>query len=181
MSDVEGLWFQLHALKISHYRCSDIPRAWVFYWGQLCSSESPTCNTGNPVSGSALTKKKPPAVTELKTSTCLNPSAPKLIILMSMQKEDHAGNVCTGWFKNSKCHTAEIKTENTKRWLETVREYFIRWQHKHSCERPQCLMICFCEQWKNPVLLQLCAPGLPYPHQRRCSFCQAFSQWLRHP
>lgn len=128
-----------------------------------------------------LWQKKTPAVTELKTSTCLNPSAPKLIILMSMQEEDHAGNVCTGWFKNSKCHTAEIKTENTKWWLETVREYFIRWQHKHSCERPQCLMICFCEQWKNPVLLQLCAPGLPYPHQIRCSFCQAFSQWLRHP
>lgn len=113
--------------------------------------------------------------------TCLNPSAPSLITFTSMQEEVHAGNVCTGWFKNSKCHTAENKIENMKWWLETVRECFIRWQHKHSSERPQCLMTCFCEQWKNPVLLQLCAPGLLYPRQIRCSFCQAFSLGPRRP
>lgn len=53
-----------------------------------------------------------------------------------------------------------------KWWLETVRKYSLRWQHKHSCGRPQCAMTCFCEQWKNPALLQLRAPGLFYPHQR---------------
>lgn len=147
--------------------------------GQLCSSKKSYNWHRESCIRLCFDNKNTPAVTEL--STCLNPSAPKLIILKTMQEDDNSRNVCTGWFKSSECHPSEIKIENTKWWLETVREYFIRWQHKHSCERPQYLITCFCEQWKNPVLLQLSAPGLPYPCQIRCSFCQAFSWWLRHP
>lgn len=80
----------------------------MFYWGQLVALKSPTSDVENPVSGSALTKKAP---SSYRIKHLLNPCAPKLIILMSMQEKDHSGN---GWFKNSKCHTAEIKIENMK-------------------------------------------------------------------